>query len=103
MLWVCCGADTTFRSVSVVAKLRAARTGITVEQVKMEQYSTFDFAYERSRRQQQEILYRRTKDEEEEEDKLREELRTIDASIKKLKKMIKQTVTVPKSEPKYVG
>lgn len=87
---------------SVVAKLRAARTGISDEQVKMEQFSTFDFTYERSRRHQQEILYRRTKDEEEEEDKLREELRTIDASIKKLKKMIKQAVPAPKAESKYV-
>lgn len=84
----------------MVAKLRSARTGISDEQVKMEQFATFDFAYERSRRQQQEILYRRTKDEEEEEEKLREELRTIDNSIKKLKKMIKQAPPAPKTESK---
>ncbi len=47
---------------------------------------TFDHPYERKRRQQLEYLFKRSKEDELEELRLREELKTIDAALKRVKK-----------------
>ena len=57
--------------------------------------STFDVEFERCRRKQQDILYKMTPEDHAEELALREELKTLEANIKKMKKSIKQTPPPP--------
>lgn len=61
--------------------------------------STFDLEYERCRRKQQDRLLRMTEVEQAEEAALREELKTLDANIKKIKKTLKQAVPPPVQAP----
>lgn len=86
----------------VSSKIKAVRTGMNDFTVKNSNTSVFDFEYERLRRVQQEALYRRTPEEDAEEIRLKEELKNVDAALKRLKKMNKlpkATSTSSKSPP----
>jgi DNA methyltransferase 1-associated protein 1 len=100
--------DLMSRYFFVVSKLKASRSGVTDAIIKNESvYIDIDLEYEKLRRANQEILFRkyvflliyhhhfrllidmikcRTKDDEAEEARLKEEIKSIDAAIKRLKK-----------------
>lgn len=88
------------RYYSIVVKLRDARAGCAEGTKRPEARSVFDFDFERTRRTQQEILFRKTKEDELEEVRLREELKLIDSSIKKIKKNTKWNNATEKSSAK---
>jgi DNA methyltransferase 1-associated protein 1 len=78
------------RYYSIVAKVRAHRSGTGESSLKNEPYTSFDYDAERTRREQQEILFRKTREDEAEEMRLREELKFLDAQLK-AKKAVKNT------------
>lgn len=61
--------------------------------------SIFDVEYERCRRKQQDLMMKMTPAEQAEEAALREELKGLDASIKKIKKSLKQAAPPPPQAP----
>lgn len=70
----------------IVARLKRSRTGISDSVVKGENYVTFDIDYEKQRRANLELQFRKTKENENEEARLKEEMKAIDSSMKKMKK-----------------
>eukprot|EP01041_Mallomonas_annulata_P010328 gene10328-21553_t len=83
--------DLQARYYGIISRLKTFRLGIADSSKKNEPHTLFDLEYERVRRMQQELFFRKTKEDEQEEAKLREELKTIDSNIKKLKKSTKVT------------
>jgi len=99
--------DLQARYYAIIIKLRDARLDLADTVKRNEPHSLFDLEYEKIRRAQQELLFRKTKEDESEEARLREELKTIDSNIKKLKKSTKWAVgenkALSKSEAKQAA
>jgi DNA methyltransferase 1-associated protein 1 len=70
----------------IVSRLKRSRTGIPDEVVRSENFVSLDVDYEKQRRANLELLFRRTKESAAEESRLKEELKGIDQSLKKLKR-----------------
>ena len=70
----------------VVARLKRSRTGVSEEVIKSEANVTLDIDFEKQRRANLELMFRKTKEDEVEEAQLKEELKSIDAALKKSKK-----------------
>ena len=79
--------DLQERYYSIVSKIKSHRAGATEGQMKNEAFSNFDINYQRRRRTQLEYNFRKIKTNEQEEAALREELKNIDAILKKSKKL----------------
>ena len=70
----------------IVSRLKKSRTGVPEAVIKSENYVTLDIEYEKQRRANLELQFRRTKENEVEEGRLKDEMKSIDASLKKIKK-----------------
>mmetsp|Transcript_22673 Transcript_22673/g.33138 ORF Transcript_22673/g.33138 Transcript_22673/m.33138 type:complete len:538 (+) Transcript_22673:120-1733(+) len=77
----------------IVSKLKAQHSGQGEFSNRHQPCSVFNAEYERARRKQQDILFHQTFAQVEEEAKLREELKAVDAALKKIKKQPKQPST----------
>lgn len=78
------------RYYQVVTTLKKSRSNATEVQIKNECNTIFDGEYHRARRSQQEFNLRRSKEDDAEEAILREELKNIDITLKKMKKSSKE-------------
>jgi hypothetical protein len=89
--------DLMARYYFIVTKLKAhrheKRGGNSSAQVTPS--ASFDLEYERCRRRQQNLVFQMSRKDQAEEAALREELKALDASIKKIKKSLKQAPPPP--------
>ena len=86
------------RYYSITTKLKAHRAEKRSGNVSAQQVipsTCFDVDYERCRRRQQDLLFQLSPEDQAEEMALRDELKSLDASIKKIKKSIKQAPPPP--------
>lgn len=73
----------------ILAKLKANRSGIAEYSQRCVPSVTFDFNHERMRRTQLELSFRMNPEDEIDEAKIKEEIKTVDAQLKKMKKAVK--------------
>ena len=78
------------RYYQVVTVVKKVRSSATDAQVKNEFHTVFDYEYHRARREQQEYSFRRSKEDDAEEARLREELKNVDITLKRMKKSSKE-------------
>lgn len=70
----------------VLARLKKSRTGISDSVIKSESFVTLDIDYEKQRRANLELQFRKTKETEQEERALKDELKSVELTLKKAKK-----------------
>ena len=86
------------RYYGIVSKIKALRAGATEAQMTNEAYTKFDVSFQKARRTQLELMLRKLKGDEEEEAALKEELKNIDAELKRKRSISKKDKTAVKDE-----
>ncbi len=86
------------RYYGIVSRIKAHRAGATEAQMTNESYTKFDVSFQKARRTQLELALRKLKGDEEEEVALKEELKNIDAELKRRKTSSKKDKAVIKEE-----